>query len=648
MIRNHSFKLLFFLVYPFFVLIGQNLPVNDLHKKLQQLDNKESIFQLDTTRINLLCQLSELEVVSSPKQSFSYLDTAEQLAQKHQWQEGIMLVNYTRGFYYMSHAQYMVSTEFLFKSLYQAEQIKNRVFEAKNLSMLGLSFSELKDFKNAQINLQKALKIYQILGDKIRYTRTLHYIGLALATEKKHSAALAYFEQAYQQNLKLHIHHMDIYCLSSIGSSQKELGRLDDALKTFENLVTLEEQYSDVPAYDKMITLCEIADIYRIKKEFNKAKPLFDKALVLDQKGGVDSYSRTLYERLYLFYKELGNDKSALLFFEKLSKIKEKIGKQDLEQQVKNLKFEYEYAKKEIQLKASQLEVNQEQQLRNISIIGIIVLLAGASWLWFNRLQLSKKNKQIYSQSLEISAAYAQLEDFNKTLEQKVDQRTHELKQANIELQQKNEEILTALFEGQTLERKRVASELHDNLGSMLSAMRYRLQILDKEKLSGKEQKIYDSILEMMGTAYAEVRLISHNLLPAELEKKGLKGAIEKLIGDINLGQKLVIDLQMDENILPKNKRFELELYSICLELINNIIKHSEATQASISFHEANNQLIFTVSDNGKGIHPEKSNGFGLKNIEKRVNSNSGTLEIYSKEFESTSIICKFPLEQIN
>jgi hypothetical protein len=87
----------------------------------------------------------------------------------------------------MSHAQYMVSTEFLFKSLYQAEQIKNRVFEAKNLSMLGLSFSELKDFKNAQINLQKALKIYQILGDKIRYTRTLHYIGLALATEKTFS-----------------------------------------------------------------------------------------------------------------------------------------------------------------------------------------------------------------------------------------------------------------------------------------------------------------------------------------------------------------------------------------------------------------------------------------------------------------------------
>jgi signal transduction histidine kinase len=298
-------------------------------------------------------------------------------------------------------------------------------------------------------------------------------------------------------------------------------------------------------------------------------------------------------------------------------------------------------------LNASKLEVSQEQQLRNISIIGLLVLLIGALWLWFNRLELSKKNKQIYTQSLEISKAYAQLEDFNKTLEQKVDQRTHELKQANIELQQKNEEILTALFEGQTLERKRVASELHNNLGSMLSAMRYRLQILDKEKLSSKEQKVYDSILEMMGTAYAEVRLISHNLLPAELEKKGLKGAIEKLIGDINLGQKLIIDLQMDDDILPKNKRFELELYSICLELINNIIKHAEATQASVSFYEENNLLIFTVSDNGKGMNLEKSNGFGLKNIEQRVQSNSGIMEIHTKEFEKTAIICKFPLEQI-
>ncbi|NBA77024.1 hypothetical protein GOQ04_15805 [Emticicia sp. ODNR4P] len=647
MFFTQPFKIIIFFAFPFLALARPNSTLDSLHKKLNQLDKEGKSFPLDTVRINLLCQLSELEVVSSPKQSFSYLDTAERLAKKHNWQEGIMRINYERGFYYMSHAQYMVSTEFLFKSLYQAEQIKNRVFEAKNLSMLGLSFSELKDFKNAQINLQKALKIYQILGDKIRYTRTLHYIGLALVNEKNHRAALAYFQHAYQQNLKLQIHHMDMYCLSGIGSSQKELGKFDDALKTFEKLLILEGQYADVPDYDKMVSLSEIADIYRIKKKFNKAKPLFDHALSLDKKGGVDSYSRTLYERLYLFYKELGNNKAALLYFEKLSKIKDKIGKQDLEQQVKNLKFEYEYAKQEIQLNASKLEVSQEQQLRNISIIGLLVLLIGALWLWFNRLELSKKNKQIYTQSLEISKAYAQLEDFNKTLEQKVDQRTHELKQANIELQQKNEEILTALFEGQTLERKRVASELHNNLGSMLSAMRYRLQILDKEKLSSKEQKVYDSILEMMGTAYAEVRLISHNLLPAELEKKGLKGAIEKLIGDINLGQKLIIDLQMDDDILPKNKRFELELYSICLELINNIIKHAEATQASVSFYEENNLLIFTVSDNGKGMNLEKSNGFGLKNIEQRVQSNSGIMEIHTKEFEKTAIICKFPLEQI-
>jgi hypothetical protein len=123
---------------------------------------------------------------------------------------------------------------------------------------------------------------------------------------------------------------------------------------------------------------------------------LFDQALSLDKKGGVDSYSRTLYERLYLFYKELGNNKAALLYFEKLSKIKDKIGKQDLEQQVKNLKFEYEYAKKEIQLNASKLEVSQEQQLRNISIIGLLVLLIGAYGFGLIDLNFRKRtNKSI-------------------------------------------------------------------------------------------------------------------------------------------------------------------------------------------------------------------------------------------------------------
>lgn len=216
----------------------------------------------------------------------------------------------------------------------------------------------------------------------------------------------------------------------------------------------------------------------------------------------------------------------------------------------------------------------------------------------------------------------------------------------NEELIQKNDEIMAALTEGKTIERKRVAIELHDNLGSMLSGIKWRLQALDKGKLSAKEQKIYEGILVMMGDAYSEVRLISHNMLPAELEKKGLNSALEKLVSDINQNGRLTISLAFDAGLEKMNKNIELELYSICLEAVNNILKHAEASVATIQLNGEADYLSLRIKDNGKGIaEAQQNNGKGLKNLTNRVQTLNGTLTMTTAN--GTLLSIRIPLTTV-
>ncbi len=199
------------------------------------------------------------------------------------------------------------------------------------------------------------------------------------------------------------------------------------------------------------------------------------------------------------------------------------------------------------------------------------------------------------------------------------------LKKQNIELQ-------AALLQGQTIERKRVAADLHDNLGSTLSALWLSVDMIDKSKMNEEETAIHQNLRQNLEKAYNDVRLLSHNLLPEELEKQGLSAALHYFIRKINQNSSIKFYLQIDERLGKLDKKIEFELYSICLELVNNIIKHSKATKAKIEISKTENQIKLTVEDNGIGIFENNSNGKGMKNVRARVESLNGTWNLVSTE----------------
>lgn len=272
----------------------------------------------------------------------------------------------------------------------------------------------------------------------------------------------------------------------------------------------------------------------------------------------------------------------------------------------------------------------EQQQLIRFGLTGGLAMLLGFLVLYY------RKNKLINRQKREIEA-------FNRDLEDKVMARTVELKLANDQLRAKNRDIEDALLKGQTLERKRMAADLHDSLGGLLAAIKMSLSALNPTHMADREQQIYHNLLNMTKEAFAEVRYLSHNLQPDELEKQGLSEALTRLVNKLNLTQRMLF--RLDTAVLPRlGKTAEFNLYSICIELCSNIIRHSEATEADILFRRFNNELNMIVKDNGLGMNPADATGMGLRNIQARMDLIKGRYEVHSGASEGTTFIFIVPV----
>lgn len=197
----------------------------------------------------------------------------------------------------------------------------------------------------------------------------------------------------------------------------------------------------------------------------------------------------------------------------------------------------------------------------------------------------------------------------------------------NQKLRKKNKAITEALLRGQTIERKRVAADLHDTLGSTMSSLIWTLDSINTKKLHQQELEIFETLKKMLTNAYDEIRLLAHNLLPEELEQKGLVSALRYFVRKINQNSTIKFELESKGEFNNMDKKMEFELYSICLELVNNIIKHSKASRASVLLLKDSKQIILKIEDNGIGITQTNSEGRGLKNVKNRAESLGGSLK---------------------
>lgn len=606
--------------------------LDSLKRVLAALPPEGSSYSSDTTRVRVMCEMAILMPFTQIDATIKFLETPLRMSQRRQWPLGECMSYYWIGYFHVGKNNLMKGIDYLYKGLSIAKKNHFIFYAGLSNKALGDAYSRLGNYAKAKIHLTKSVRIFKNLKNSKEEMMALNNLGLVYFDEGEYKASIPYFERCLFENREKKIINLDAMFLDNLAASQRELGNYGEALKNIEKVdYILKGKHGS--EYQRLINLNTIAKLWLLKGNFDKVKSYLNIIELLQKQHGTEVSQKDIYWVYYNLYKKTSKPDSALIYHEKFVNAEKKLTQQDQQQQINNLQASFDNERRGAEITLLNQNIKQETLLKNIFIGGAIFLLLFAVWFWYNSQKLSKQNKTIERQSFDLQLVNKQLESLNLGLEQKVSERTAELQTANVELVKKNEEIMLALVEGQTIERKRVASELHDNLGATLSAIKWRLETINSENLNEIERKVYDSTLEMMKGAYSEVRLISHNLLPAELEKGGLKIALEKFIADINSSGKLHISHDLQPEAIPTDKKTQFELYGIALELINNVLKHAQAQHAHVTLYTQVSQTIFEVSDDGKGFdYQHNSNGMGSENIQNRVAALNGTIEYWPQK----------------
>ena len=195
------------------------------------------------------------------------------------------------------------------------------------------------------------------------------------------------------------------------------------------------------------------------------------------------------------------------------------------------------------------------------------------------------------------------------------------------------------LIQGQETERKRIARELHDSIGHAL--------LLIKNKFS-LNQTNFDSVTSMIDNTIEEVRNLSRDLHPHQLEANGLTNALEALVEKIGDTTEIFTSSNIESINDMWQPTQEIAIYRIVQEAFNNIIKHSEASAANLTIEKESDKVKFTVQDNGKGFnyHQKFKNtkSLGLKTLQERINFLKGEFTFDSPNGKGTQLVFRVPV----
>jgi len=315
-----------------------------------------------------------------------------------------------------------------------------------------------------------------------------------------------------------------------------------------------------------------------------------------------------------------GDKKNALYYFDMYRHIFNIQSNKEFQQALTEMQVKYETEKKEKEILKLSVE-NQERNILIYSLLGLILIVAGLGYSIFNNV---RKNKIIVEQQLLVK---------EKQL---------------AELEKERQLIATkSVLKGEESERSRMARDLHDGLGGMLSGVKINLSAMKGNSIiTSANAQAFDHAISLLDTSISELRRVAHNLMPETLNHYGLKTALHDFIGEMSSNLTTELSFGFFGEDIRFESQLELTAYRISQELVNNSLKHSAASKIDLQLITEPDRICIQVVDNGKGfdISEKSGDGKGLISIRDRVAANNGRFEIESTPGQGTEATVEFLL----
>ncbi len=397
-------------------------------------------------------------------------------------------------------------------------------------------------------------------------------------------------------------------------------------------------------------------------KDYTHSIENLNKAVTYSQKTGQQFQKAHALLLLGLTFFEKGNDNKSINYLEEALGIFRKIGDKIRENKTlfylsrayankKNYALSVEYYQAYTHLNDSLNIAESKRQINEIEnkyqtqrkADSILVLQKNNQ---IQRLSLYKKRNLNYW----LISGLALLTIISILVYRNLKHRHFILKQNEIVQQQRIQELekerqlvaAQSILEGQEQERSRLAKDLHDGVGGLLSGVKLSLSTMKGNVfLSEESAQAVGTVIQQLDQSIAELRRVSHNMMPEALINFGLKEALENYCENLNLSGEIKVQLQaygMEERMKQEK---EIILYRIVQELLNNILKHAGARNVLIQLIREEDCFTLTVEDDGKGFNiqeAEKKGGAGIANVKARVVYLEGTVDFQSVPGEGTSV----------
>jgi len=552
-----------------------------------------------------------------------------------------------------------------------AQEISSDSLKASACAVLGDLFFKKGLHDSAVFYQLKSLKLREAIGSKPQIINSLYNLGAICNAIGKKAQSYSYFEECLKRSLAykepslraMANEGMASWCLSNdeykkavafYSQAGTLYSDLNDKEGTGRCLLNLGSAYdmSDLPVesircYKKALALFEklgleksilvcydnLGATYGGMGKISEALLYHKKAQVLAEKIGALDELKVIYENISDTYRQKGNADSALVFFQKSSQVKDSILNIENLNYINELQEKYNKEKRESEIKAlkeedrlKDAEMRVQQKRAELMVITICLLIILTLLTFFilrqragNAKAMAQKNEQLYRRKI------------NEIIKEQ------ELKS------------ISSMMEGQENERKRIAKELHDRLGSMLATIKLHFNAIEQkmDKLELKSIEQYNNANKLLDEVCDEVRKIAHNMESGVLVNFGLVHALTDLKEALQQSSHLSIQFGsfgMGERL---SNAIEINVYRVLQELLSNVIRHSGATEVSIDLNRTEQQLTIIFSDNGTGYITENTGhqGMGLKNIRSRIAKLGGKFYVDSGKQNGTTNIIEIPLK---
>ncbi len=456
----------------------------------------------------------------------------------------------------------------------------------------------------------------------------LNDIGRLYHSQQQPARAVGYFKQAIAYWDQFHANMPQSDALADLSESYLALGRYDEAIATAKEALIKNQK-----VYVTILTACSVLvrayenqqdwkNAFRYQRLYNEKQGEQQRAV--NQTESLRSKARFDRERLEAAYQQ--------------ERLLQQQRYQTLAKQAEIDRLQGAYQTAELRRQAQTNTLRHQLETQRLRAVATQEQ-ATIRQLKIDRLRLGLAAQERLRNQLFVGLAVISL------LGLLLLHYSLRLRRSNFALRAKNREIEMALLRGQTLERKRVATELHDRVSSLLGATKMTFQTIDAETLPPRDRKLYESSLDLLNDAVTQVRQVSHNLLPESLLQQDLVVSLRGLIKKLNSTGKTVFSLACElPGKLPLTQEAKFNLYVICLELCTNVLRHARAQHAQIRLVRQGNWLTVQLNDDGVGLTPSLENGMGLSNIRGRAAAIGARFRLESGEEKGTRASLLLPI----